>query len=77
MTTTHPPFTPAALKTPRAAAIAGILFALLDGASLVLIRLAVPPDPAAENGWLAPFGARVALAPNILSVIFLITEKRS
>jgi hypothetical protein len=65
MTTTHPPFNPAALKTPRAAAIAGILFALLDGASLILIRLSVPPDVAAEGAWLATNGARVALALNM------------
>ncbi len=32
------------LKTPRAAAIAGILFALLYGASLVLIRISIPAD---------------------------------
>jgi hypothetical protein len=65
MTTTHPPFSPAALKTPRAAAIAGILFALLDGASLILIRLSVPPDVAAEGAWLATDGASVALALNM------------
>ena len=33
------------LTTPRAAAIAGILFSLLLIASLVLVRLAVPQDP--------------------------------
>ena len=65
MTTTHPSFGPAALKTPRAAAVAGILFALLYGASLVLIRLSVPADLTAESGWLAANGARVALALNI------------
>jgi hypothetical protein len=65
MTTTHPPFTPAALKTPRAAAVAGILFALLHGSSLVLIRLSVPADLAAESGWLAANGERVALALNM------------
>ena len=32
------------METPRAAAIAGILFALLYGASLVLIRLSIPRD---------------------------------
>jgi hypothetical protein len=53
------------LKTPRAAAVAGILFALLYGASLVLIRLSVPADLTAESGWLAANGGQVALALNM------------
>jgi hypothetical protein len=53
------------LTTPRAAAVAGILFALLYDASLVLIRLSVPADLTAESGWLAANGGRVALALNV------------
>jgi hypothetical protein len=34
------------LRTPRAAAVAGILFALLIGLALTLIRLSIPYDPA-------------------------------
>jgi hypothetical protein len=37
--------TTASLRTPRAAAIAGILFSLLLGLALVLIRLSVPAEP--------------------------------
>jgi len=33
------------LRTPRAAAVAGVAFSLLLGASLVLIRISVPADP--------------------------------
>lgn len=40
------------LKTPRAAAFAGILFALLLGASYVLIRLSIPTDPSTGPAWL-------------------------
>jgi hypothetical protein len=40
-----------ALKTPRAAGVAGILFALLFAASIILTRLAVPEDLTAERGW--------------------------
>jgi hypothetical protein len=40
------------LKAPRAAAIAGVLFAVLYGSSIVLIRLAVPADPADAGEWL-------------------------
>jgi hypothetical protein len=65
MTHVNPAITSAALKTPRAAAVAGILFALLYGASLVLIRLSVPGDLSAESGWLATNGSRVALALNM------------
>lgn len=41
------------LKTPRAAAWAGVLFALLFGVSLVLVRLSIPVDPFAEPEWVA------------------------
>src|SRR5690348_8683406 len=37
--------TPSAVRTPRAAAIAGIVFALLLGTALVLLRQAVPANP--------------------------------
>jgi hypothetical protein len=55
------------LTTPRAAAIAGILFALLYGTSLVLIRLSIPEDVAADNGaWLETNGGTIALALNLV-----------
>jgi hypothetical protein len=41
------------LTTPRAAAIAGIVFSVLFIISLVLIRLAVPADPQEAGEWLA------------------------
>lgn len=40
------------LTTPRAAALAGVLFALLFGAALVLIRLALPEGGPAGSQWL-------------------------
>ena len=39
------------LKTPRAAAIAGIAFSLLLIASLTIIRLSVPADPNDPGEW--------------------------
>ena len=42
----------ASLRTPRAAAIAGIAFALLLGTALILLRLAVPADPGDASSWL-------------------------
>jgi hypothetical protein len=50
------------LKSPRAAAIAGIVFAVLYGASLVLIRLSIPADPAADASWLKTNAGTVSLA---------------
>lgn len=41
------------LRTPRAAAIAGVLFALLLAAALALIRLATPSDAGDAGAWLA------------------------
>ena len=54
------------LTTPRAAAIAGILFALLYGTSLVLVRISIPSDPAAESAWLETNATTVSLALNLL-----------
>jgi hypothetical protein len=54
------------LKTPRAAAIAGILFALFYGVGLVLIRLAVPADASADSAWLETNSKTVALALNLV-----------
>jgi hypothetical protein len=41
------------LKTPRAAAWAGIAFALLYGSAIVLIRISVPENISADGEWLA------------------------
>jgi hypothetical protein len=52
MTDVAPPMFNPRLRTPRSAAVAGILFALLLGTSYVLLRLAVPSDPGADEVWL-------------------------
>jgi len=44
--------TSGSLRTPRAAAIAGIAFSLILGVSLVLVRIAVPADPSDSGAWL-------------------------
>jgi len=53
------------LKTPRAAAIAGIVFALLYGVSLILIRYSIPSDHNAGSEWLGN-SRLVGLALNIM-----------
>ena len=54
------------LTTPRAAAIAGILFSVLLITSLVLIRISVPATPQSAGDWLATSSKTVAVALNLL-----------
>jgi hypothetical protein len=54
------------LRTPRAAAIAGILFALLYATSLVLIRISIPVDMAANPAWLDKYSRIVTLGLNLV-----------
>ena len=56
----------ARLKTPRAAAIAGILFAVLLINGLVLFRLSVRADPLEAGAWLKTSSKTVALALNLV-----------
>ena len=56
----------ARLKTPRAAAIAGILFAVLLIISLVLLRLSVRSDPLESGAWLKTRSNTVALGLNLM-----------
>jgi hypothetical protein len=56
----------ARLKTPRAAAIAGILFAVLLISGLLLFRLSVRADPLESGTWLKTSSNRVALALNLV-----------
>jgi hypothetical protein len=60
------PFVRAALTTPRAAAVAGILFSVLLITSLVLVRLSVPASPKDTGGWLAGNSQTVHLALNLM-----------
>jgi hypothetical protein len=48
------------LRTPRAAAIAGIIFALLLSASIVLIKLSMASNPAEAGKWLVEGDRRTA-----------------
>jgi len=54
------------LKTPRAAAIAGILFAVLLSISLTLIRLSIPGSPGDQGVWLERQAGRVSLALSLI-----------
>src|SRR5215475_9009041 len=54
------------LKTPRAAAFAGILFTVLFTSSYILIRLSIPGNPAESGTWLKDRAGTVALALSLL-----------
>jgi hypothetical protein len=54
------------LRTPRAAGIAGVIFALLFGTSLVLLRTALVPDLSVAIDWDGPAGARVQVAMTLM-----------
>jgi hypothetical protein len=54
------------LSTPRAAAIAGVLFALLFGTSLVLIRLALPEGEEPGAQWLQTGSTKLQAAATIM-----------
>lgn len=51
-----------ALRTPRAAAVAGIIFSVLLITGLTVLRLAAPTNPAAAGTWLTDSGHRAAVA---------------
>jgi fumarate reductase subunit C len=57
---------PARLKTPRVAAVAGILFSVLLITGLLLFRLSVRADPLEAGAWLKTSSNRVALALNLV-----------
>ena len=54
------------LKTPRAAAIAGILFAVLYSTAVVLIRLSIPADALEPSDWLERQAKNLSLAMSLI-----------
>lgn len=50
------------LRTPRAAAVAGIAFSVLLISALVLLRVSVPAHPAVPGAWLTDSRRRAAVA---------------
>ncbi len=58
----------ARLKTPRAAAIAGIVFSLLMFVIFWLLRRSIPADPLESGIWLAASTRTIDLALNLIPV---------
>ena len=64
--TQKPPLTRVALKTPRAAAIAGVVFSILLILIFWLLRISVPADPLESGAWLRTSSRSVTLALNLV-----------
>src|SRR4051812_28250782 len=58
--------TRARLKTPRAAAIAGILFSILLALIFALLRNSLPSDPLDTGEWLSTSARTVGIAVNLV-----------
>jgi hypothetical protein len=54
------------LRTPRAAAIAGILFAVLQITAFILIQVSIPADSFIQTDWLAEGSGEIGLALSLL-----------
>jgi hypothetical protein len=56
------------MRTPRAAAIAGILFAVMLGTVIVMMATAIPRDPSHQGVWITSASSRssVAFAMNLI-----------
>ena len=63
---TPKPLTRSTLRTPKAAAIAGIAFSVLLIAVFWLLRTSIPADPQEPGAWLRSNSGFVALALNVL-----------
>jgi hypothetical protein len=66
MTETQVSLTRQALKTPRSAAIAGIIFAVLYGASMVLLNISLSREPATGLARTVTDAGTVTLALNLI-----------
>ena len=67
MTEAQVSLTRKSLTTPRSAAVAGILFAVLYSTGLVLVRLSIPAHPAIDNAaWMEANSGKIALALNLV-----------
>jgi hypothetical protein len=56
------------LTTPRAAAVAGILFSVLLSTCYILIRISIPANPADGGAWLEDRAGTVSLALSLVPI---------
>jgi HAMP domain-containing protein len=58
--------TKATLRTPRAAAVAGIIFSVMLFLAFWLLRVAIPTGPAGSNAWLGDYAKTLAVALSLI-----------
>ena len=58
--------TPHSLTTPRAAALAGVLFALLFGAVIILLRSSLPEGAQPGSQWIDTGSSKIKLASELM-----------
>ena len=58
---------PSLAAVPRAAAVAGVVFALLFGAALLTVRMSIPGSIAERGGWLTDPAGTLRLATHLLA----------
>ena len=58
---------PSLAAVPRAAAVAGVVFALLFGAAVLTVRMSIPGSIAERGGWLADPAGTLRLATHLLA----------
>ncbi len=63
-----PTVAPRALTTPRSAALAGVVFAVVFSVSVVLLRTSIPEDPYAPSDWVYDDSTRLSLALTLMPV---------
>ena len=63
---TNGTFISTGLRTPGAAAIAGLLFSFLLLAAFVLLRISVPSEPQEPGSWLHAHSTTLELAMNLV-----------
>ena len=54
------------LRTPRAAAVAGIIFSIMLFLAFWLLRVAIPNGPSGSNAWLVDNGKSIAVALSLI-----------
>lgn len=62
----HQRMTEGRLRTPRAAAVAGIVFAILLIVSMALLQTAMPTDPSSDVRWLTDHDTQVSIAVTLV-----------
>ena len=54
------------LRTPRAAAFAGIMFAILQSAAIIIFQVSIPADSFSQNDWLQDYSRNITLALGLM-----------